>query len=101
VTFQAGIGASYGFVKGTVASVSPYPVTKERLFWVLENRAEVASVQRQAPVDEVVVRLTPSAHTPSGWAWASGSGPPGRVPPAVSADVQFVLGSHHPISDVL
>ena len=101
VTFQAGIGAAYGYVKGTIASVSRYPVTRERLFWVLQNRAEVGRVQALAPVDEVAVRLTPSAHTPSGWAWASGSGPPGQVPPAVSADVHFVLGSHHPISDVL
>jgi biotin carboxyl carrier protein len=101
VNFQAGIGTTYGYVEGTLASISRYAVSEAHLTWVLQNSAEAHSVAQLGPVDEVVVRLTPSSHTPSGWVWASGTGPPGQVPPGLSADVQFVLGSHHPINDVL
>ena len=100
VTFHAGIGAAYGYVEGRVASVSRYPVSRERLWWVLQNRAELARVQGLAPVDEVVVTLTRSARS-GGLVWGSGSGPPGGIPSGVSADVHFVLGTHHPIDDVL
>jgi biotin carboxyl carrier protein len=101
VTFTAGIGAAYGYAEGRVATVSRYAVSGDRLRWVLQSDASVRSVEQLGPVDEVVVRLTPSSRTLSGLVWASGTGPPGRVPPGVSATVQFVLGSHDPISDVL
>jgi biotin carboxyl carrier protein len=101
VSFNAGIGAAYGYAKGTVTRVSRFAVSQARLHWVLQNIEVINSVNRMGPVDEVLVKLTPSSHTPSGLVWASGNGPPGRVPPLVSAKVQFVLGSHHPISNVL
>jgi hypothetical protein len=101
VTFEAGIGATYGYARARVVNVSRYAASEDRLSWILQNSAQVRTVEQLGPVDEIEVRLTPSPHTPSGWVWASGSGPPGQLPPGVSASVQFVVGSHHPISDVL
>jgi hypothetical protein len=101
VTFEAGIGSAYGYAKGTIATISPYAASDSRLNWILQNTTLVQSVQNLGPVAEVVIRLTPSSHTASGWEWASGQGPPERVPSGVSAKIEFVLGSHHPINDVL
>jgi hypothetical protein len=101
VSINAGIGAAYGYAKGTVTRVSGFAVSQARLHYILQNIKVIDSVNRMGPVDEVLVTLSRSSHTPSGLVWASGNGPPEHVPPNVSATVQFVLGSHHPISNVL
>lgn len=100
VTFSGGIGSTYGYAKGTVESVSTYPVSQERLTLVLGAGSLVNAVEAQGPSDEIVVQLTMSAATPSGIEWGSGHGPPGQLPPGLPATVELVVGSHHPISDV-
>jgi hypothetical protein len=101
VTFGAGIGATFGYVKGVVASVSRYPVSAEHLDAVLGDTGLAAQVLKLGAVKEVVVALVPSAATPSRLTWASGAGPPAAVPPGVPASLQFIVGSHRPINDVI
>jgi HlyD family secretion protein len=101
VTFGGGIGATYGYVQGTIRSVSPFAVSEERLRFVLGTDALVSQVRALGPVNEILVRLTPSKTTRSGLVWGSGAGPPAPLPPGLSTGVKFVLGSHHPIDDVL
>jgi hypothetical protein len=100
VTFGAGVGAALGYAKGVVDSVSQYPVDPAIVQDLTESTSIADAVRAQGPSKEVVVTLTPS-RTPSGLAWARGQGPPGRLPPGLPIDVQFVLGSHHPISNVI
>jgi biotin carboxyl carrier protein len=100
VTFGAGIGAAYGYTKGVVDSVSQYPVDPASAQDIAENTSIADTVKALGPSKEVIVTLTPSA-TPSGLAWARGQGPPGKPPPGLPISVQFVVGSHHPISNVI
>ena len=101
VTFGAGIGATFGYVKGVVASVGRYPVSVEHVSSVLGGPLLANQVAKLGPANEVVIALLPSRQTPSGLIWASGQGPPGKLPAGLPSSVKFILGSHHPISDVL
>jgi HlyD family secretion protein len=99
VTF-GGVGSDYGYAEGVVSSVSQYPVDAESVQSVTANISLVKAVQALGPAKEVIVTLTPSS-TPSGLTWARGEGPPGMLPPGLPIDVQFIVGSHHPISYVI
>jgi hypothetical protein len=101
VTFGAGIGATYGYVKGRVESVSQFPVTSERLAFILQDSSVIDLVSALGASNEVVIELEQSARTPSGLAWGSGSGPPSQLSAGLPAKVEFVVGSHHPIDNVL
>lgn len=101
VTFGAGIGSSYGFAEGEVLSVSQYPATSERLQFTLQDASVISTVQALGPANEVVIQLDQSAHTPSGLVWGQGTGPPAPLPAGLPATAQFVVGSHHPIDNVL
>lgn len=101
VKFGAGVDATYGYARGVVASVSEYAATPERLNFVLRDTASVESVQSLGPTNEVVIPLELAAQTPSGIAWGTGGGPPAPLPAGLPATAVFVVGSHHPIDDVL
>jgi hypothetical protein len=101
VTFGAGIGATYGYAKGHVQSVGQFPVTPERLAFILQDSSVISQVQTLGASNEVVIELDQSARTPSGLEWGSGLGPPSRLPAGLPAKVEFVVGSHHPIDNVL
>ena len=101
VTFGAGIGSSYGFAKGTVESVSQYPATSARLQFTLQDAGVIRTVQALGPANEVVIDLDQSARTPSGLVWGQGSGPPHALPAGLPATAVFIVGSHHPIANVL
>lgn len=77
-----------------------FPTTPQRLEFVLHGAAVTARPRQDVPVSEIVVTLDQSASTPSGLTWATGQGP-ATVPLGVPADVQLILGSRHPIDDVL
>ena len=101
VSFGAGIGSSYGYAKGHVQSVSQFATTSQRLDFILQDSSLVDGVRALGPTNEVVVALDQSASTPSGLAWGSGDGPPAPLPAGLPASLTFVVGSHHPIDDVL
>src|SRR5207302_11126876 len=62
-----GIGATYGFAKGVVASVSPYPVDPATVQALTANTSLADVARGLGPIREVIVALTPSS-TPSGLA---------------------------------
>jgi len=99
--FGAGIAEAYGFARGRVASVSPFPATAERLAFILQDAALVDEVRALGPANEVVIELEQSAETPSGLVWGTGSGPPIALPAGLPATLVFVTGVRHPIEDVL
>jgi hypothetical protein len=99
VTF-GGVGGAYGYAKGIVTSVSQYPVDPATVDTLTGSAALADVVRGFGPSKEIIITMTPSS-TPSGLAWASGQGPPGKLPSGLPIDVQFVVGSHHPISNVI
>lgn len=101
VSFGAGIGARFGYAKGVVGSVSQFPATGERLDFILQDSSVVDSVRKLGPANEIVILMNQSARTASGLVWGSGGGPPGELPAGLPAKVKFVVGSHHPIDNVL
>jgi HlyD family secretion protein len=101
VSFGAGIGAAFGYAVGHVESVSQFPATEERLTFILQDPSVVAGVTGQGPSNEVVISLDQSARTASGLVWGSGGGPPGELPAGLPAQVTLIVGSHHPIDDVI
>ena len=101
VSFGAGIGAGFGYAKGTVQSVSQFPTTAERLDFILLDSATVDTITKLGPTNEVVIVMQQSAHTLNGLVWGSGNGPPGPLPAGLPANVQFIVGQHHPIDNVL
>src|SRR5205085_7582720 len=96
----AGAGAAFGYAKGAVASVSQFPVDPATVKSLTANTALGDIARSLGPVREVIITLTP-ASTPSGIAWGRGQGPPGKLPAGLPADPKFVVGSHHPISNVI
>jgi multidrug efflux pump subunit AcrA (membrane-fusion protein) len=100
VRFGAGISTAYGYAVGEVADVGRFPTTPERLDFVLQGAAVVARPQGGEPTSEVMIVLEQSASTPSGLVWGSGDGPP-AVPVGLPAKVELMVGSRHPIDDVL
>ncbi len=101
VVFGAGIGQAYGYAEATVASVSQFAVTGEHLDFILQDASVIKKVLAQGPTNEVVLTMNLSADTPSGFVWGSGRGPSGPLPAGLPAQVTFVIGQHHPISNVL
>lgn len=101
VSFGAGIGQVYGYATGKVQSVSQYPATAERLQFILQDSSTIDAVKKLGPSNEVVIAMDQSATTPSGLVWGSGSGPGAAPPAGLPANVTFVVGSHHPIKNVL
>ena len=86
-----------GVLEGTVANVSPLPVTDERLALIIDDELLLEAITREGPVHEVIVNFNPDPAKPLGLAW-SGSGP-SRGVEVVSGSIivgQFVLSEQSP-----
>lgn len=67
--------AQYGYVEGTVASVSPAPVALTRVLTLVGNNEQLGEYfVAGEPVTEVTITMTPG-DTPSGVTWTIGTGP--------------------------
>jgi hypothetical protein len=100
VLFGGGVGARYGFALGYVYSISVYPPTQAYISWLLPE-IPVGVIGPVGLVNTVVIGLTPDRHTPSGVTWVSGQGPAAKLSPGLPCTVTLLLGSHHPIDDIL
>ncbi|MCW2991621.1 MAG: hypothetical protein JWM73_2215, partial [Solirubrobacterales bacterium] len=60
-----------------------------------------AEIGRLGPANEVIIALAQSARNPSGLVWGSGHGPDTALPAGLPAEATFLIGTHHPIDDVL
>ncbi len=69
----------YGQVIGTVTSVSEFPVSSERMQFLLQNEVLVADLTALGAVLEVLVTATVDQSTRSGLSWTSRSGAPFEV----------------------
>jgi hypothetical protein len=84
--------AQYGVMLGTVSSLSPIPVTPERLAFVVGgNQSLVDYFLSTGPVIEVTGELTPDPSTPSGYAWSIGQGPDVEIQAGTLSEVTVVV----------
>ncbi len=91
--------AQYGTIVGTVAQVSPLPITTNALEQLVGNRPGLVNqVDKLGSVLEVLVTLSRNTRTLSGYQWTSGSGPPYPITPGTLLSGQVILASIHPSS---
>lgn len=91
----------YGFLLGTVKTVSDFPVTPEGLRRVLRNdKLAEELIGKSAPI-EVVATLAADAKTPSGFKWSSSQGPPIQIYSGTLSKGTVVVDDKRPISYVL
>lgn len=86
-----------GVLLGAVTSVSPLPVTDERLALILDDDLLIEALTRNGPVHEVIVNFGTDPSKPLGLTW-SGPGPEPGVNVVSGAIVvgQFILREQSP-----
>ena len=86
-----------GVLLGAVTSVSPLPVTDEKLALILDDDLLVEALTQNGPVHEVIVNFQLDPDAPLGLAW-SGSGPEPGINVVSGAIVvgQFILREQSP-----
>jgi len=92
--------ARYGGIIGEVASVSPFPVTRQGAATSAGSPEALAGLAPGEPLIEVQVTLRTAA-TVSGFAWSSSSGPPVRLSAGTPASARITLEEVPPIWFVL
>jgi HlyD family secretion protein len=90
----------YGFMRGTVEYVSPYPVTPQGMLLTLENPTLVAEFTQMGAPIQVTVRLQ-KTNTESGFLWTSADGPPIRISSGTLCEGTITIGHQSPISLML
>lgn len=93
--------SQYGYIRGTVVSVSEYPVTKLGLMQLLENESLVDRILDDGPVLQVQVELQRNPSTPSGFQWSSPQGPPYAISHGTLAESTIVIDTQRPLKFVV
>lgn len=93
--------SEYGFMRGTVTSVSPGPVSLAALDTLLGDRELAASFMTAGPPYICRIELATDDANPSGFAWLAGRGPPFAVTPGVLASVEIIVREQAPITLVM
>ena len=91
----------YGFIKGTVVSVSNLPATDAAAETILHNRRLVEQLFATGNPIIVTVELETDSSTRSGFAWSTSHGPPTDISSGTLADGQIVVLRQRPITLVL
>ena len=91
----------FGGIKGTVTSVSVFPITKEGAALSVGNADLVESLVAKGPQLEVVAKLKPDTSTFSGYAWSSSKGPPMKMSSGTTTTVRATVEEVPPITFVL
>jgi len=91
----------FGGIKGTVTSVSVFPITKEGAALSVGNADLVESMVAKGPQLEVVAKLKPDTSTFSGYAWSSSKGPPMKMSSGTTTTVRATVEEVPPITFVL
>jgi HlyD family secretion protein len=90
----------YGFMKGTVRSVSTYPVTPEGIMRTLRNEALVKELTGGSAPLELVVDLSEATNA-SGYEWSSPQGPPVGIFGGTMCSGSVIIDKKRPISYVI
>jgi multidrug efflux pump subunit AcrA (membrane-fusion protein) len=90
----------YGVLRGTVKSVSDFPVTVQGMLQVLGSDELVRELSSQSAPIEIRVELV-KADTTSGYQWSSPRGPETTIQGGTFCTATIILGQRRPISLVL
>ncbi len=91
----------YGFLKGTVVSVSGLPATDAAAESILHNSRLVEQLFARGNPIIATVELIPDETTTSGFAWSTSQGPPTDITSGTLAEGQIVVLRQRPITLVL
>jgi HlyD family secretion protein len=91
----------FGTMLGSVVNVSEFPVSSEGMLAILQNHQLAARFSSQGAPYETRVELIADAHTPSGYAWAGGQGPPITLTSGTTASAEVTVRTQAPITLVL
>jgi multidrug efflux pump subunit AcrA (membrane-fusion protein) len=86
----------YGQAMATVRTVSEFPVSSERLEFVLQNDILTQEIAKLGSVLEVTVELATDETTDSGLMWTSGDGPPFEVHNGTLTDASVTIDTEKP-----
>ncbi len=87
----------HGFLRGTVVSVSAYPVSQAGMMRAYHNQNLVDKLAGGDSPVEVVAELFPAQQNPSGYAWTSGRGPSQPLVSGTLCRATVTLESRRPI----
>lgn len=89
--------SQYGYLVGTVESVSLLPTTTERVAALVGGDQRLPDYfMASGPVLEVSIRLNPDPSTATGYAWTTGDGPDVAIATGALAQVAVVLSDSTP-----
>lgn len=94
-------GAIYGAIRGTVASVSTLPMSRDGLLAVIGNPALVATMMEAGAPIEIKIELEADSKAPSGLRWTSSTSPPTPVTPGTTATSRIVVDRVSPVSLII
>jgi multidrug resistance efflux pump len=88
----------YGYMLGTVVSVSKYPATEQGMMAVFNNASLVRELSKTGPPLAVLVRLMPDPASASGYQWSTQAGRKLAVTSGTMAAGTFLIENYRPIS---
>ena len=102
VSLAAAPRSQYGSIVGKVLSVSPVPVSPERITMVVGGNPSLADYfMTSGPILEVTTALEPDPATPSGYKWTTGEGPRIAVTPGSLTQVAVIVEEAAPVQRIL
>ena len=88
----------FGFMEGTVRSVSGLPTTTQGMMSMLNNSLLVEQLASQGAPFKIEIDLDVDPETISGFKWSSREGPPDRVESGTVCEVRIVVREQRPIT---
>jgi biotin carboxyl carrier protein len=87
----------FGYVLGSVTSVSRFPSSHQAIMRLLENEELVRSLTRDSPCLQISAQLIPDESTISGYKWSSSKGPPLELASGIPCKARVTVREQRPI----
>jgi HlyD family secretion protein len=93
--------AEYGYIVGTVRTVSPFALSEEGLHQLIPNRDIVGLLTSQGATFAIEVEMESDPATPSGYRWSTGRGPELTIESGMFCQSRVITREQPPITLVL
>jgi HlyD family secretion protein len=91
----------YGYIMAKITEVGRMPVSRDRMFRLLNNEAVVNAIAGAEVSMEIHAELIPAADTVSGYKWSSSKGYPGRIESGALLEARIVTERRRPITMII
>ncbi len=88
----------FGYILGTVKTVSLYPISKENMLMDLGNEVMVNRLMQSGEMIALIASLETDPSTPSGFRWSSSNGPNVSIEGGTLCHASIVLERQRPIT---